>query len=86
MVLPVRVEPWVEADVFQAVLRDRALLSFIMLELQHHLPNNLTYYQPNRIPHSSRCFWYERDYSLNAHSFSAAPAPLRGSGFRPGLA
>lgn len=67
--LPVRVEPWVEADVFQAVLRDRALLSRIMFELQFHLPNNLAHYQLNRIPRSPRCFWYERDYSLNPHSF-----------------
>ena len=67
--LPVRVEPWVEEDTFQAVLRNRALLSYIMLEVVNHLPRNLPLYQPNRIERSPRCFWYERTYSTHAQVF-----------------
>ena len=67
--LPVIVRPWVESDTSQAVLRNRAILGHILFELNHHLPNNLAYYQSKRIARSPQCFYYERTYSLDPNSF-----------------
>lgn len=67
--LPVIVRPWVEYDANQAVGGDRILLGLILFELNTHLPNNLARYQPRRITPYARCFWYDRDYSLDPHSF-----------------
>lgn len=66
---PVIVKPWVIADISDAVLHDRALLGDILLDLNTYLPNNLAQYQSRRIPGSPTCFWYERNYSLDPHSF-----------------
>jgi hypothetical protein len=37
---PVIVRPWVEADIYDAVLHDRSLLGQILFDLNNHLPNN----------------------------------------------
>jgi hypothetical protein len=68
-VRPVIVKSWVIADIPDAVLHDRTILGDILLDLHTHLPNNLAQYQSRRIPGSPRCFWYERNYSLDPHSF-----------------
>jgi hypothetical protein len=68
-VCPVVVQPWVIADVFRAVSNDRYLLDLILFDLNHRLPKHLSRYQSKRIVGSPRCFWYERDYSLDPHSF-----------------
>ncbi len=67
---PVVVRPWVEADIFQAVLRNRAILGSILFDLNNYLPNNLAQYQPRRAAPNSRCFFYERTYALDPHSFN----------------
>lgn len=61
---PVDVRPWVLTDVSQALgPTGRLVLDRVLFDLQHHLPNNLARYQPNRIlPHSTSCFWYHRIY------------------------
>lgn len=66
---PVKVHLRVIADVADAVFHDRAVLGYILLDLQTNLPNNLAYYQSKRVGHSQRCFYYEQDYSLDLHSF-----------------
>jgi hypothetical protein len=68
-VRPVIVKSWVIADIPDAVLHDRTILGDILLDLHTHQPNNLAQYQSRRIPGSPRCFWYERNYSLDPHSF-----------------
>ncbi len=68
-VRPVKVHSRVIADVAEAVFQDRAVLGYILLDLQTNLPNNLAYYQSKRIGRSQQCFYYEQDYSLDPHSF-----------------
>jgi hypothetical protein len=71
VVPPVVVRPWVEQDVFQAVLCNRKILGDVMSELNNHLPNNLAYYQSKRInAMNRRCFWYERTFPVDPHSFN----------------
>ena len=67
--LPVVVRPWVEVDIFDAVLNDRGLLGQILFDLNNHLPSNLAQYQSKRVTAQSACFWYDRTYSLDPTSF-----------------
>lgn len=68
-VRPVKVHPRVIADVADAVSHDRTVLGDILFDLQTFLPNNLTHFQSIRVGQSRRCFYYERDYLLDPHSF-----------------
>jgi hypothetical protein len=68
-VRPVQVANRVLADFADAVSHDRAVLGNIVLDLQTNLPNNLAHYQSKRVGRSQRCFYYERTYSLDPHSF-----------------
>jgi hypothetical protein len=65
----VKVHLRVIADVADAVSHDRAVLGYILLDLQTNLPNNLAHYQSKRTGPNQSCFYYERDYSLDPHSF-----------------
>lgn len=57
----VEVRPWIVTDVSR-VLQSRLTLDRVLFDLHNHLPNNLTLYQPRRIPGSPPCFWYDRIY------------------------
>ena len=61
------VRPWVITDVSSAVMPFRNALDRVLFDLNNHLPNNLSQYQPNRIAGTPACFWYSRIYSLDPH-------------------
>jgi hypothetical protein len=60
----VDVKPWGVDDVSTALQSHnplfRPILGRVLFDLHHHLPGNLSLYQPRRIFGSPRCFWYER--------------------------
>jgi hypothetical protein len=68
-VRPLLIRPWVQTDILRAVLQDRAILGYVLFDVNNHLPNNLAYYQSKRIARNPRCFWYERTYSLDPNTF-----------------
>jgi hypothetical protein len=69
----VKIQPGVSAQIagiFRATARFRIILGDILSDLHNHLPNNLAYYQSNRVPGRSHFFYYDRTYALDLHSFN----------------
>lgn len=58
------------ADIFRGAPRSRIILGNIQNDLNNHLPNNLAYYQSNRVHGRPQLFYYDRTYSLDPHTFN----------------
>jgi len=71
MTRPVKIQPGVHAqiaDLFKGEPLFRAILGKIQTDLNIILPSSFTHYQSNRAAGSPNCFYFERSYSLDAHS------------------
>lgn len=71
MALPVKIQPGVHkqiGDLFKGEPLFRAILGKIHSDLNVILSTCFTHYQSNRAAGSSRCFYFERSYSLDLHS------------------